>query len=157
MVFVATHCHPHFDDFLPDVNSLLARAKTAGVSKMICVGVSLDDSRKAAVFAAEHNLWAAAGVHPHEAKDFNETSKKKLAELLNAPKVVAAGEMGLDYYRLHSSKEDQQSALRAQIEISQSAKLPLIFHVRDAWSDFWQIFDNYRGLTGVIHSFTGGP
>ena len=165
MEFVDTHCHPYFDELLTDLNGVLQRAHKAGVNKMICVGVSLEDSRQAIKFAAGHNnVWASAGVHPHGAKGFNSQTEDELRELLNpstslgagGSKIVATGEIGLDYYRLNSPKEEQLSALRAQIEIAIQARLPIIFHVRDAWADFWQVFDDYQGLRGVIHSFTGG-
>ena len=156
MQLVDTHCHPHFDEISgPEV---LKRASKAGVNKVIAVGVSLEDSRRAIDYAASHqNVWATAGIHPHEAKDFGVAAGMELKKLLNMSSIVGAGEIGLDYYRLNSPKEEQLSALRAQIEITQPTGLPFTFHVRDAWKDFWQVFDEYRGLKGVVHSFTGGP
>lgn len=158
MQFVDTHGHVHFDELAADAAKVLERAKKAGVEKIICPGVSLEDSERAIEFASRHeNIWASAGVHPHEAKGFNEASKNMLGKLLNMLRIVACGEIGLDYYKLYSTKKEQQSALRAQIEIGQAANLPFIFHTRDAWSDFWQIMDSYQNIKGVIHSFTGGP
>jgi TatD DNase family protein len=76
--------------------------------------------------------------------------------LLSRPKVVAVGEIGLDYYKSRTPKDTQQTALREQIEAGLPTGLPFIFHVRDGWSDFWKIFDDYKDLTGVIHSFSSG-
>jgi TatD DNase family protein len=80
----------------------------------------------------------------------------KTAKVISNPKVVAAGEMGLDYYKSETPRDVQQKVLRAQIEAALPAHKPFIFHVRDAWSDFWRIYDEYAGLQGVIHSFSSG-
>lgn len=91
------------------------------------------------------------GVHPHEAKS-NDIAE--LARLVAEPKVVAIGECGLDYYYNHSPKDVQAKALRQQIEMALTHNKPLIFHVRDAFDDFWPIFNGYKGIRGVLHSFT---
>src|SRR5436190_8445311 len=101
MNFVDTHCHPQFDDLVSDEPGVLSRAEQAGVKRLIAVGVSLEDSKRAIEYAAKHdNVWAAAGVHPHEATGFDKNGQKELAKLLNMLRVVAVGEIGLDYYRL---------------------------------------------------------
>lgn len=125
---------------------------------MIAVGTSLDESQQSIAIADTHDgVWAAVGSHPHEADKFNlQGGKDRLRKFLAQPKVVAVGEIGLDYYKSHTSKQDQRNALRAQIETGLPSGLPFIFHVRDGWSDFWQIFDEYNNLTGVIHSFSSG-
>ena len=160
MEFVDTHCHPQFDDFLPDNEAVVDRARKAGVNRMISVGVSLEDSQKAIAFAAGNDgVWATAGAHPHDGKEFlnDKAAARKLQELLKQPKVVAVGEIGLDYYHEHTPKDDQAKILAMQIEAGLKSGLPFVFHVRDAWGDFWTVFDKYPGLKGVIHSFTGGP
>jgi TatD DNase family protein len=160
MEFVDTHCHLHFENFGTDPELAYTQALKAGVNRIICVGTTLMDSRQAIEFAQNKNgIWVSAGVHPHEAEIFlNDPAKKsKLTELLSFPKVVAIGEIGLDFYKNYSPKEVQEKALRAQIEIGLPTGLPFIFHVRDGWSDFWRIFDEYPGLRGVVHSFSSGP
>jgi TatD DNase family protein len=162
MEFVDSHCHIHFDtyNFGLDPEEVLADSLQAGVKRLICVGTTIKDSQKAADFAVKHaQVWASAGVHPHDAAGFLEAkdSADKLKALLEQPKIVAIGEIGLDYYRSQSSKDDQTKALRRQIEVGQETGLPFIFHVRDAWEDFWPIFDSYEGLQGIIHSFTAHP
>lgn len=159
MEFVDTHCHIHFENFGLDNDEVYERSHEAGVTRLIAVGTTLADSKHAADFAGSRDgVWAAAGVHPHEAVDFlNDPShKEKLSRLLKMPKLVAAGELGLDYFKNYSPKEAQEKALRAQIEAGQPSGLPFIFHVRDAWSDFWRIFDEYDDLRGVVHSFSSG-
>jgi TatD DNase family protein len=159
MEFVDTHCHPFFPKLLNDLESVLDRAKDANVNKIIAVGTSLDDSEQTLKIAAAHNnIWASVGVHPHEAEEFLEAPhrREKMFGLLAQSKVVAIGEIGLDYYKSQTPRLDQEKALRAQIDIGLPTGLPFIFHVRDGWSDFWRIFDEYDNLTGVIHSFSSG-
>jgi TatD DNase family protein len=156
---VDTHCHLHFENFGVDREAAYQHALKAGVDRMICVGTTLADSRAAAQFAAGHDgVWAAAGVHPHEADDIlkNKNAAAEFKEILSLPKIVAVGEIGLDYYKSQTPKLDQEKALRAQIEAAMPLKLPFIFHVRDGWSDFWRIFDEYAPLAGVVHSFSSG-
>ncbi len=137
--------------------SLVTAAAGQGVTRLIVVGCDLEDSQLAVSFVrTEANAWAAVGIHPHEAKHYagDEAKKKQFAALLTQQKVVAVGECGLDYYYDHSPGSDQTELLRYQIELALSAGLPLIFHVREAYGDFWPIFDQYKGLRGVLHSYT---
>jgi TatD DNase family protein len=159
MDLIDTHCHLYFKQLESRLDQVVKDANEARVSRMICVGTSLSESAEAIKIAAGHQgIWASAGAHPHEAGEFlrDRTSQQKMAGLLSAPKVVAVGEIGLDFYRSETTKLDQEKAFRAQIEASLSAKLPYIFHVRDAWSDFWRIYDEYSPLKGVVHSFSSG-
>lgn len=157
MYFVDTHCHVHFDDYLPDASQVLESAKSDKVAKIICVGCSLVDSQKAVDFANKHeNIWATVGAHPHDGTDFmnNPDASKILKQLSILPKVVAIGEVGLDYYHEYSPREKQVKALRDQIEIGLTTNLPFVFHVRDAFTDFWKVMDSYQGIRGVVHSFS---
>ncbi|HVX58429.1 MAG TPA: TatD family hydrolase [Candidatus Saccharimonadales bacterium] len=157
---VDTHCHIHFKDYGLPIEKVLADSAAAGVDRMILVGCTLADSRSAAEFAAEHdNVWVSVGAHPHDGADFltDDDAASKLAELAKRPKVIAIGEIGLDYYHENASKQDQAKSLRAQIEVGLKTDLPFIFHVRDAFKDFWPIFDEYDIKNGVIHSFSAGP
>ncbi len=141
----------------PPGDEIIARAKQAGVTRMICVGCTLEDSELAIDFVKNRqNLYASIGIHPHEAKDYegNIDKLEQFAALASRDKVVAIGECGLDYYYNHSSKETQVEILKFQIELALQHDLPLIFHVREAFDDFWPIFDQYTGIRGVIHSFT---
>jgi len=101
-------------------------------------------------------VWAAIGLHPHEASKYINDSAglQALSDLAAKPKVVAVGEIGLDYYYNHSGHEDQKQLLHFQLKLAQKHNLPVILHVRNAFDDFWPIFDEYSGLKGVVHSFT---
>lgn len=152
MQYIDTHCHIHEADYPLDREAAYQRALSAGVHKMICVGTDVASSQQAVAFAQTHQgAWASLGIHPHEAK-MNDTAE--LAKLIHEPKVVAIGECGLDYFYNHSPREVQKTTLRAQIELALVHNKPLIFHVRDAFDDFWPIFDEYKGIRGVLHSFT---
>jgi TatD DNase family protein len=152
MSLVDTHCHIHEANYSLDIGDTLARAHRAGVNQMICVGTSVDSSRKAVTFANQHeHIYASIGVHPHDTKD----GYREIDNLdVDNGKIVAVGEIGLDYFYTHSPREVQITALEWQIDLALKHQLPIIFHIRDAFDDFWPIFDNFHGLRGVLHSFT---
>lgn len=140
-----------------DVGAVIADARAEGVVYMLCVGCSLDDSVLAVDLAERHDgMWASIGLHPHEASRYVNDARalQTFADLALHPKVKAVGECGLDYYYEHSSKADQEKILRFQMELALEHDLPMTFHVRDAFADFWPIFDEYKGLRGIVHSFT---
>lgn len=158
MQFVDTHCHIHFADYALDPEEVIEAADADGVTQLLCVGCTLSDSQAGVKFAACHEgVWASVGLHPHEAKEYvnDDHALQQFRELAGQPKVVAIGEIGLDYYYNHSEKADQIKLLRFQLSVAQEHKLPVIFHVRDAFDDFWQIYDEFK-LPGVIHSFSAG-
>jgi TatD DNase family protein len=149
----------------PGGDTLIARAVEHDVTGMICVGCSTADSRLAVDFASEHAAcWASIGIHPHETQSYfadgqlDEHKSQEFAALAERIKVVAIGECGLDYFYQHSAPADQVPVLRFQIELALKRRLPLIFHVREAFDDFWPIFDSYSSagtpIRGVLHSFT---
>jgi len=173
MQIVDTHCHIHEAQFemtgddpvrakwlraeKGDADEIIADAVAAGVTRMICVGTDVDDSVLAVDFVQERpQTWASIGIHPHEAKRYVDdgAALQKFAELAELEKVVAVGECGLDFFYDHSPKADQLKILRFQIELALKHNLPMIFHVRDAFEDFWPVFDSYTGIRGVVHSFT---
>ncbi len=154
MKFIDTHCHIHEDTFTFEPDETITRARAAGVEKLIVVGTSTADSADTVAFAARHdNVWASIGLHPHDAK-LGQEAFDGLAKLINEPKIVAIGECGLDYFYNHSSKEDQIKALEFQMQLAKDHNLPMIFHVRDAFDDFWPVYDRFGPIRGVIHSFT---
>jgi TatD DNase family protein len=137
--------------------SVITEAVEAGVTRMICVGCDLDDSKLAIDFVKDQSsCWASIGIHPHSADDYigKDILLAGFSELATSPKVVAIGECGLDYYYNHSDQKAQETILRFQIELALKNNLPIIFHVRDAFDDFWLIFDSYSGIRGVLHSYT---
>lgn len=138
-------------------DSVVVEAVEHGVTRLICVGCDLADSRLAIDFVQEQgNCWASIGLHPHEAQHFGgQTAKlEAFAALATEPKVIAIGECGFDFYYNHSPKAAQTEILKFQIELALKHDLPLIFHVREAFDDFWPVFDGYSGIRGVLHSFT---
>lgn len=176
MELVDTHCHIQSVGALEgeaftralwdkaddkDPAAVIARAREAGVTRMICVGCDLEDSRLAIDFAQDRTMcWAAVGIHPHEANRYVDDAAKRaqFAQLPSKPKVVAVGECGLDYFYEHSDRKSQRTILEFQIERALERNLPVIFHVREAFDDFWPIFERYhtngRPIRGVLHSFT---
>ncbi len=151
-MLVDTHCHIHEANY-PDAEGAFERARLAGVDKLICVGTDNITSREATKFASgREGAFFSVGAHPHDAKD----GFMEVLRIANEKpeKLVAIGEIGLDYFYTHSSREVQIKAFEAQLQIALDQKLPVIFHVRDAFEDFWPIFRNFPGLTGVLHSFT---
>lgn len=155
--FVDTHCHIQFADYPLDAEEVLQNALQAGVTRQIVVGCSLPDSQAAPEFAARYeHVWASIGLHPHEAGRYvhDHHALQQFRALADKPKVVAIGETGLDYYYEHSTPDDQKKLLRFQLELAMEHNLPLILHIRDAFVDFWPIFDDYKGLRGVVHSFS---
>jgi len=154
MQLVDTHCHIHSTDYPLDKGEVIQRALEAGVGQMICVGTDQEDSAASVRFVQDQpHCWASIGLHPHDAKT-GVDAVDALARLIDQPKVVAVGECGLDYFYNHSPRDMQAQLLHAQIELAVGHDLPLIFHVREAFDDFWPIFDGYQGLRGVLHSFT---
>ena len=146
---------------ITDPDEVIARAAKASVAKLICVGCNLADSQQAVDFVSgRDNCWASIGIHPHEASNYvnNAADRERLQALVTSAKVLAIGECGLDYFYMHSPKADQQAILRFQIELAIKSDLPLIFHVREAFDDFWTIFESYQSsqspIHGVLHSFT---
>jgi len=150
-MFVDTHCHIHESDYPLNREEVIKRATDAGVEKLLCVGTSIESSRQAIDFAhGQDNIFSSIGVHPHDTKDGYGIDK--LAG--QSQNIVAVGEIGLDYYYTHSPREVQIQALKTQIVVALKHNLPIIFHVRDAFDDFWPIFDQYPGIRGELHSFT---
>lgn len=149
-----THCHIHDQKYSYDIPAIRQEAKQVGVVGMVCVGTSALDSQNAVQFVQDKpECFASIGLHPHDAS-MGEDDFELLAQLVSDPKVVAIGEFGLDYYYNNSPKEDQIKALRYQLDLAVTTGKPCIFHVREAFDDFWPIFDEYIGVKGVIHSFS---
>lgn len=142
----------------PSPKELIDEAQEDNVTRLMCVGCSTEDSERAATLAAQYDsVWASIGIHPHEAKIHLESPEllDRFRALATLPKVRAVGECGLDYFYEHSPREDQMEILHFQLKLAQEHNLPMIFHVREAFADFWPIFDQYPGVRGVVHSFTG--
>ncbi|OYX44065.1 preprotein translocase [Candidatus Saccharibacteria bacterium 32-49-12] len=154
MRLIDSHCHIHDTEFFgEDRQAIYDRAIAQDVG-MIAVGTDERSSQQALEFAGDRpHVWAAVGVHPHEAR-LGWSGIEPLVKGDVSGKIVAIGEIGLDYFYDHSSHESQRQALIGQLELAKKYNLPVSFHVRDAFSDFWPIFDSFSGIRGVLHSFT---
>lgn len=164
MKLVDTHCHIHSPEFFSsqEAEAALKAAVATGVDKIILIATSLEDSHRTIAFAREHpdRCRASIGIHPHEATKYTpaeiESQLSRLAELAAEPEVVAVGECGLDFY--YNDKKmalsPQQQLLRGQLQIASDYQLPVSFHVREAFTEFWGVLEEYADIRGVLHSFT---
>ena len=152
-----THCHLDDEKFNEDRQEAYQRMMDAGVGRCVCVGSDLASSRRCLDFAHSHaGVYAAAGVHPHEAKDAPDTYLDTLAAQLSESKAVALGEIGLDYYYDFSPRDIQKKVMDEQVNLAIRLQKPVIFHIRDAHGD---MVDYFRGRSvlpaGIIHCFSG--
>lgn len=150
---IDSHCHLHDSEFYPDNQEEIYQQTVAAGIGMIVVGTDERSSAEAVAFAkGRPEVWAAVGVHPHDTKH----GWSAIGVLLAAGhrQVVAIGEIGLDYFYNNSPREVQLQALEAQLQLAVDYNLPVSFHVREAFDDFWPVLDNFPGVRGVLHSFT---
>lgn len=169
MRLIDTHAHIHFDEYKDILPSIFSNAKKAGIEEIVCVGTDDQDSRQALNFVTNPDilsiadgirLCATVGIHPHQASLGGDgfLSIKELANNDDYKNVlVGIGECGLDYYKSTSGIGEQKEICKWQIELANQLNLPLVFHIREAWEDFFEIIQAYPDLRGVIHSFTGTP
>jgi TatD DNase family protein len=164
-VFIDTHAHLNFPEFKTEVPAVLGRAKEARVERIINVGVDLDSSKQSLDLARKYpEVYSTAGFHPHCAKDLDIESKGKLITFSNHEKVVAIGEIGLDYYFLKRSskyadyptRDEQIFCFEQMLDLALETNLPAIIHTREADADILGILKSYHGqLRAVIHCFSG--
>lgn len=155
MKLTDSHCHIHDPQFFPDGSEdVYTRALNDSVHRMLCVGIDIQSSRSAVDFAETHDhVWAIVGVHPHDAS-LGVLVVEQLKALLASKKVIGIGEIGLDYHYNHSSEREQADMLHAQLTLAAETALPVSFHVRSSFDDFWPIFRQYKLRGGVLHSYT---
>jgi TatD DNase family protein len=151
---IDTHCHLFLCDREPQ--PLLEEARAAGVSTMICAGIDPETSRRSLELAESfRGVFATAGMHPHTASEMDRAAGNAIEELLANPHVVAVGETGLDFFRMLSPREDQESNFRLHLAMAREADLPLVVHVRDAWPEILRLLDEGSAERVVIHCFSG--
>ena len=161
MDLVDSHAHIDFPQFAEDRDVMLERARAAGVSALLAIGTGPGPEKldSALPFAEQYDwIYASIGIHPHEAKQVTPQHLEQLTELAKHPKVIAWGEIGLDYFYDHSPREAQHIVFRDQMALAAQAKLPIIIHCRDAWPDCLQLLDEVwkpPGIGGILHCFTG--
>lgn len=156
-MFIDSHAHIQLDSFDTDRAAVLERAQEAGVHAILVIGFDLETSREAIALANKHDqIYATVGMHPHDAKDLDDQAVCIFRELATHPKVVALGEMGLDYYRDLSPRPIQKEAFERQLDLAEELNLPIIIHNREAYHDILPILQSRRGrVRGVMHCFSG--
>ena len=154
-----THAHYDADRFDSDRDALLSAMPGAGVGLVLDPGCDLPSSHAAAELAERYpHVYAAVGIHPEDCDGFQDENLTELRQLLEQPKVVAIGEIGLDYYWAENPpRELQQQVLRSQLALARELRLPVIFHDRDAHGDSLAIIKEFPDVTGVFHCFSGSP
>jgi TatD DNase family protein len=157
-VLIDTHAHLHDPAFDADRTPVLARARVAGVAAFLTIGTDVGTSEAAVTLAAaEPDVYAAVGIHPHDASTADAAALHRIAALARAPKVVAIGELGLDYYRDHSPRTVQRTALVAQFGLARATRKPVLLHCREAHADLLDIClaEDVGAVGGILHCFSG--
>ena len=152
-----THAHLTMPEY-QDLNEVIARAKEAGIEFIIDVGFDIKSSGKSTELSSGSDfIYTSVGIHPHEAKSLDEKAFKKFKELLSRPRVVALGEIGLDYHYELSTRDEQKRVFSKLLWEAREAKKPVIIHGRDSYKDINEILhtEGHDKLPGVFHSFAG--
>ncbi len=155
---IDSHCHLDMDAYNEDLAALLVRARAAGVTRIITIGIDPHSSRQAVRLAREHaGIHATVGIHPHDAVRARENDFAELAALAGRPEVVGYGEIGLDYAKLHSPRQVQQQVFARQLDLARELDLPVIIHDRDAHDDTMKLLRATSPFAagGVMHCFSG--
>ena len=154
-MLVDTHCHLYFDELSKDLDGVLNRAQELGVTTFICVGTDLSDSIESFNLAQQYeNIYSTAGIHPHDAEKAENNYINKLRDLLANEKIVAVGEMGLDYFRNISNPHSQKIIFKDQLQLAQEINKPIVFHNREADEDIINILSDFSNVKGVAHCFS---
>ena len=153
MLTFDTHCHIHDSEFFLENREEAYRLSREADVAMVCVGTNVQSSNEALEFCRTHEAcYPIVGIHPHDAKDNKAEDILALVDA-NRDKIIGIGEIGLDYFYDHSPREVQIERLREQLQIATDYNLPVSFHVREAFQDFWPVLDEFPGIAGVMHSF----
>jgi len=156
-MLVDSHAHLEMEDFDEDREQVIARARDAGVSRIITVGINLADCRRAVALAEQFDgVYAAVGIHPHDVKEIGQDTYDQLGALARQEKVVAYGEIGLDFFRNYVPREMQIRCFGEQLDFAQSLDLPVIIHDRQAHRETVDMLKGWKGRNrGIIHCFSG--
>jgi TatD DNase family protein len=160
---IDSHCHLDSSEFDADREEVIARALEAGVDHMVAIGTGNGPpDLEAGIRMADRytSFYATVGIHPHDAAKPGQADFDRLAELLSHPKVIALGEIGLDYHYDFSPRQTQTSVFVRQMEIAAAAKKPIVIHTREAWDDTAALLEQHwkpHGIGGIMHCFSGGP
>ena len=155
MRFTDSHCHVGM--LGDEADAALASARAGGVAGFVAPATKLEDAPQVVALASRHaDVWAAVGFHPHEAKDFDAAAEVEIRRLATSERVVAIGEIGLDYHYMHSPRDTQKDVLLRHFAIARELDLPVIIHNRESTADLLEILESVeaRGIRGVLHSYT---
>ena len=155
---IDTHCHLDMITSGDDIYTTITRAAASGVAPIITVGIDLESSKKAIQFAAQYDsVYATVGIHPHNVQELNDSSYAELGKLCRKPKVVAYGEIGLDYVKQYAPKGIQREHYARQVDLAKKMGLPLVIHDREAHDDILRILNKKAPFPagGVMHCFSG--
>lgn len=158
MTLIDTHAHLNDSKFASDIDEVVARANAAGVDKIIVCGYDVESSQAAVELAGRFDcVFATVGVHPHDAKSYDSTTEAAIVELSGAEKVLAIGEIGLDYHYDFSPRDQQRAAFEAQIELACGLKMPIVVHSRESNDEALEVLARHAGnITAcVFHCFSG--
>lgn len=156
MILIDTHCHLNDKEAFSDPVQIIREAIQAGVQKLIVVGVDTSTSEYAVKLSEQHQeVYATVGWHPNEATHFNQDELSRIEDLLKHPKVVAVGEVGLDFYRDYASSDQQYACLIPQLDLAQKNDLPVVLHSRNAYPEFLHLLESRSSQKLLFHCFTG--
>lgn len=157
-MLIDSHCHINSEALRGEARGVIMRARDAGVLKMLIVGCDYEDSCEAAAMAEDFSkfgLYASIGIHPHEAKRYDDIPPE-FYKIVKNRRVSAVGEIGLDYHYDHSPRDVQKIMFEKQLKFAESVNMPVVLHIRDAMNDAMEILTVHRGLKMLFHCYSGG-
>lgn len=156
-MLIDTHSHINDEKLTSVLNEIIQNCQKGDIKRIICPSSSLDSSKTSLAVAQNQNIFCALGVHPENANEYNFETENWLRANLANPKVVAVGEIGLDYHYTTDNKQKQLEVLFRQMELAHKFDLPIIFHIRDSFGDFFDFYARHKDLckAGVVHCFEG--
>lgn len=163
---IDTHCHLNFERYDDDRDEVIQRAAEVGVTRIIIPSINIDNAHQVLALAEEHtNIFCAVGIHPNDTTYFDNATRHRIETISHRPKVVAIGEIGLDYHWDKSPKAKQQAAFETQLALAAERELPVIIHNRKASEDVMAILETWvntlpeslQARPGVLHSFSAPP
>ena len=150
-----SHCHLFYDEILQDIDNVFVRSKKLGVNRFICVGTNINDSLLSLDISKKfENVFCSAGVHPHDSQNVDKDYIQQIELMMKSKKMIAIGEIGLDYFRNISSKKIQIKVFHELLQLADNIKKPIIFHNRDADKDIIDTLSCYPNVIGVSHCFS---
>lgn len=157
-MLIDSHCHINSEELRLDAIAVITRARDAGVGKILIAGTDYEDSCEAAAMTLDFpnlGLYASVGIHPHESGRYTKVPEE-FSRLVEEDKIVAVGEIGLDYHYNHSTRPEQQKMFELQLEFASEKNMPVILHIRDAMEDALHILRHYPSLKLLFHCYSGG-